>query len=206
MTYQTKQYKNKTTDGERIVAAALKIEARVRSIRPFYRRQVRSQPHRTAEGSSLIWATVSRGLLYADPEAVSPIPTEGYSYYVLSLLDAADWASGQAVAVGDLRNNSSTKDTYVCTTAHTTATEPTLDSHTNWDFFKPRPTCQEHEGTTYPDMRMFSPWFQPTDEVPLIINEGVYYFAQQTTKICTGSTRSLMWNDTDHRLMAVFAD
>jgi len=145
-----------TPENARRVEDAIRvIERRARAIQPTYRRRQRFIPGGGGGGENAIWATISRGLLNADAEAVPPIPVEGYSCYVLSLSGVADWTANEVVVAGNLRNNHTTHDTYICTTGHTCTTEPTLTNHTNWAFFNPMP--MGHTNTTVPDMRKYLP-------------------------------------------------
>jgi len=95
---------------------------------------------------------------------------------------------------------------YLCTLVESPYTE-----------LSPLPIGQESEiadiVATPPDMRKFLQWYQVGDIVPLITRvideETVYFFAQQMIRVQEEdeeTIRSLMFNPTDSRAMAVFGD
>lgn len=88
----------------------------------------------------------------------------------------------------------------------------------------PRPLGQEANYpdliNSPPDMRLFVPWYQVGDVVPLVrrvvtVGEGeseetetLYFFDLQMTRVAEAldGVQSIAWNADEHRLMAVFGD
>jgi len=175
----------------------------------------------SAVGDGVIWAQVIRGLQYADSEGTPP---EGYGSYICRLLSSTytAWVISTEYNVNDLR----TDDTflYKCTAPHTSAAnnKPGVGEYWDdyWDLQTEKSPIVIGQGseipdpiTNPPDMRDFIPWFQTNDIIPLVTRtvgeQLVYYIALQMIRVrVLGSSecRSLMWNTTGSRAMAVYGD
>jgi hypothetical protein len=173
----------------------------------------------SAGGSAVVWGIIIRGLTYPDPEGEGDL-VAGYDQYIVRLLSDSytAWSAG-TYTTGTIRTHSGRA--YVVVATPSTAQEP---PHADWevlDELSPCPLCQEAEEADIigspPDMRLFVPWYQIDDVVPLVTRsvtvgettQTLYFFDLQMTKVVTGgedpSKQSIMWNDTDNRIMAVFA-
>jgi hypothetical protein len=151
---------------------------------------------------------IIRGLLYPDATRGDG-PVAGYDRYIVRLEtdSTAAWDSGTTYGL-DAYVIGSDGFKYQSEQAANTNHDPTTDDGTWWDLsteLDPSPLCQDAEGTpSGMDLRYFGPWYQAGDVVPLVQIDSAWYFAMQMIRLENGSTQTILWNDTDHRLMAVF--
>jgi hypothetical protein len=187
------------------------------------KRTLRQVPYRKGSGGGVntVWGEVVQGVIYPDPAGS---PAAGYDTYWVRLLNDAtpNWDSGTDYTANTLVI--STVDSFRYKAKDVTPNinhEPSV-SPTYWELaeISPLPLSQEVEvpeileGTQEIDMRDFLPFYQVGDVVELLIRQieiseemvDVYFFAQQMTRVAVDQVKqSIMWNEDDNRMMAVYA-
>lgn len=192
--------------------------ARLQAMLTWFEKQRKIQPlrRRKAMGggaavANTIFGIVLRGLQYADPDGKPP---EGISQYIIALKSDnlqlwdpdTDYTVGQKCYINETVDDVVTPKIYRAIEDNNNSSPP----GSCWeeeDPISPKGLCLEADGygVTCTDLRNTARWYYPQDEVPLIMKDGGYYFADPVIPLVnTGKQCSIRWNDDEQRLMAVY--
>ena len=149
-------------------------------------------------GGDVIWAQITQGLQYPDPEGDPP---EGSGTYFIAV-ELPAWEPGTYYPGDEKSHNDDNwrvKDT-VDPEAGTTEEPGTGDDWETLPGIQPK----HLDFGSVSDWRHFAPWYLENSYVPVIKRGSDYYFAQQMLRVKTVEHQSLAWNDIENRLMAVY--
>ena len=208
-------------DAERISDVVRNAEQRIGHIKARHRRRVVLSGKAGGGGTPRLWGEIIETLAYPDAEDL--VTPEGVAQYKVRLVggDIPVWTAGSYEPVAVVLHPDADGLAYLQGGEAATENEPPA---LPWEVadFEPRPLGQEANYPDLindpPDMRLFVPWYQVGDIVPLArravtvgeVTETLYFFDLQMTRVkeamTEGKPQSIMWNDEEHRLMAVFSD
>jgi len=163
-----------------------------------------------AAGSAIQWANITQIPTYSSSD--NDITAE--VYIVLPADDTTPvWSNGGGGEVeGDYAENDVVKGSndriYKCVLQAGSGThDPTEDTtDTYWTIDDANETQIDHvlgyAGTQ--DMRDFVPWLEVGTLVPIVEKSDVWYIALQFTRVGASGDRTVIWNETDERAMAVW--
>ena len=209
-------------DAERISDVVRNAEQRIGHIKARHRRRVVASGGRSGGGTPVIWGKIIETLACPDPEGT---PEEGTAQYKVRIIlgDIDVWEAGEYPPGAVVLYPDDEGLAYQQAGDEPTENEPP-DAPWVLADVSPRPLGQEANYEDLinepPDMRLFVPWYQVGDIVPLVrrvvtVGEGeseetetLYFFDLQMTRVAEAldGVQSVAWNADEHRLMAVFGD
>ena len=161
----------------------------------------------TTTATEILWCEVIRPITAPDPLS-STMPT-GKSWYTVRIAsEPDDWSSTTDYAAG-----------ATCTYNGDIYTATNWVDHPNNDIVGKAPIAANVSliwaltdeviiskaiGMGDSDLRDCFPWYERGDTVPIILEDGVYYFLQTITYAGSPSASTLRWNVADTKVQAVF--
>lgn len=207
-------------DAERISDAIRNSEQRIGHIKARHRRRVVASGGRGG-GTPRLFGEIVEAITKPDAGESDP----GIAQYKVRLInsDIPVWTAGSYQPGAVVLHPDADGLAYIQGGEEATTNEPPTSP---WEVadFEPRPQGQEANYPDLinepPDMRLFVPWYQVGDVVPLVrrvvtVGEGeseetetLYFFDLQMTRVAEAldGVQSIAWNADEHRLMAVFGD